>query len=299
MTNRPDGIDAGSHTADDGLYGPDSVTWNVMANPAIGVAATAAAMIQMLLPPVMYVVDQASSVRLKPELRAQLTGDYTMTITYGDVASAERAGEQLRRLHSTRKAVDPSTGAPFQADDPESLVWVHHALTWALLRGIQTYGAELSAADADRFVAEQRAAAARLVGCNLDNVVSTVADLNSYMDAMLPRLAMTTPALWFKDLMVPPNWAKTPEGAVRSLIANASAMLMGPEHQALYGFHFNALQRFTTVNGTRMLLNAASANGRLDAAVPAIREYVDTHAFGAHRSRVVDPEPAQEPPVEA
>lgn len=289
MTNRPDGVQAGPHTADDGLYGPDSVTWKVMATPAIAVAASAAAMTQMLLPAVMYVVDQASSVRLKPELRAQLTGDYTVTITYGDVASAERAGEQLRHLHSTRKAVDPSTGAPYQADDPESLVWVHHALTWALLRGLSTYGPQLSAADADRFVAEQRAVAARLVGCNLDNVVSTVADLEAYMTSMLPRLAMTTPALWFKDMMVPPNWPKTPAGAVRSLIANASAMLMGQEHQALYGFHFNAFQRLTTVNGTRLLLNAASSSGRLDAAVPAIREYVDTHAFGARRTKVVDP----------
>ena len=92
MTERPDGIQAGPHTTDDGLYGPDSVTWKVFANPAVGIAATAAAMVQMLLPPVMYVVDQASSVRLKPELRAKMTGDYTVTITYGDVASAERGG---------------------------------------------------------------------------------------------------------------------------------------------------------------------------------------------------------------
>jgi uncharacterized protein (DUF2236 family) len=290
MTARPDGIQAGPHTTDDGLYGPDSVTWRVFANPSVGIAATAAAMVQMLLPPVMYVVDQASSVRLKPELRAKMTGDYTVTITYGDVASAERAGEQLRRLHSTRKAVDPITGAPYQADDPDSLVWVHQALTWVLLRGARSYGPSLTPAEEDTFVAEQRAVAARLVGCNLDNVSETVADLDVYMDSMLPKLAMTTPALWFKDMMVPPNWAKTPEGAVKSLIANASAMLMGDEHQKLYGFHFNRFQRLTTVNGTKLLINAAMKNSTVDSVLPGIREYVDTHAFGARRTRVVDPE---------
>ncbi|HBJ72682.1 MAG TPA: hypothetical protein DDY88_02975, partial [Actinobacteria bacterium] len=160
MTDRPEGIDTGAHTADDGLYGPDSVTWKVMAAPAVGLAAGAAAMVQMLLPPVMYVVDQASSVRLKPEERAKLTGDYTVTITYGDVASAERAGEQLRRLHATRKAVDPNTGAAYQADDPDSLVWVHQALTWMILRALRTYGPSLTSAEEDQFVKEQREVAA-------------------------------------------------------------------------------------------------------------------------------------------
>jgi len=289
MSDRPEGIITGAHTVDDGLYGPDSVTWKVFANPSVGVAATAAAMVQMLLPPVMYVVDQASSVRIKPELRAKMTGDYTVTITYGDVASAERAGEQLRRLHSTRKASDPITGAPYQADDPDLLVWVHQALTWVILRGTRVYGPNLTPAEEDTFVAEQRAVAARLVGCNLDSVSQNVAALDAYMDSMLPKLALSTPALWFKDMMVPPNWAKNPEGAIKSLIANASAMLMGDEHQKLYGFHFNAFQRLTTVNGTKMLINAAMKNSTVDSALPAIREYVDTHAFGARRTRVVDP----------
>lgn len=289
MSERPDGIITGQHTTDDGLYGPDSVTWRVFASPSVGLSATAAAMVQMLLPPVMYVVDQASSVRIRPELRAKMTGDYTVTITYGDVASAERAGEQLRRLHSTRNATDPITGARYQADDPDLLVWVHQALTWVILRGTRTYGPSLSPADEDTFVAEQRAVAARLVGCNLDNVSESVADLDAYMDAMLPKLALSTPALWFKDMMVPPIWAKSPEGVIKSLIANASAMLMGDEHQKLYGFHFNAFQRLTTVNGTKLLINAAMKNSTVDSALPSIREYVDTHAFGARRTRVIDP----------
>jgi len=288
MTERPTGVEAGAHTADDGLYGPDTVTWNVMATPCIGIAASAAAMVQMLLPPVMYVVDQSSNFRVKPELRAQLTGDYTVTITYGDVESAERAGEHLRRLHATRTAIDPNSGQEYRADDPDSLVWVHQALTWALLRGLRTYGPSLSREDEDRFVAEQREVAARLVGCDLDKIVRTVPELEEYMTAMLPRLAKTAPVMWFKDMLVPPSWPKTPEGAIKSLIANASAMLMGKEHQELYGFHFNTFQRLTTVQGTKLLLNAASKSGPVEKVVPVLREYVDTHAFGARRVKIVD-----------
>jgi len=290
MTDRPEGIDTGAHTADDGLYGPDSVTWKVMAAPAVGLAAGAAAMVQMLLPPVMYVVDQASTVRLKPEERAKLTGDYTVTITYGDVASAERAGEQLRRLHATRKAVDPNNGAAYQADDPDSLVWVHQALTWMILRALRTYGPSLTPAEEDQFVKEQREVAARLVGCDLEKVSANVTDLDAYMDDMTPRLAKTTPVIWFKEMMVPTNMPKGPGDLVKRLFTHAYAMLMSKEQQELYGFNFNAFQRLTTINGTKALLKAASSNGKLDSAIPAMRDYVDAHAFGAKRPRVVSPD---------
>lgn len=289
MTDRPEGIETGAHTEDDGLFGPDSVTWRVQAAPAVGLAAGAAAMVQMLYPPVMYVVDQASSVRQKPEERAKLTGDYGVTITYGDIASAERAGEQLRRLHATRTAVDPNTGAAYRADDPDSLVWVQQVLTWMTLRALRTYGPGLSAPEEDQFVKEQHDVSARLVGCDLDKVSENVAELDAYMDAMTPRLAKTTPVIWFKELMVPTKIPKGPGDLVTRLFTHAYAMLLSKEQQELYGFRFNAFQRVTTVNGVKALLKAASSNERIDSAIPAIRDYVDAHAFGAKRPRAVVP----------
>jgi uncharacterized protein (DUF2236 family) len=285
MTPRPVQVDAGLHTSDDGLYGPDSVTWRVMAAPAIGVGASAAAMIQMLLPPVMYVIDQASSFRTNPESRSKRTGDYTVTITYGDVDSAERAGEVLRNLHATRTAVDPSTGEHYRADDPDLLLWVHHSLTWALLRAVTLFGPGISPADANTFVAEQRDVAARLVGCDLDRVVTTTDDLEAYMAAMVPRLAMTTPALWFRDMVVPPRQPLSPEGAVTSLFGNASVLVMAPEHQQLYGFRFGALKRASTVAAMRLLLASGSTVDKVTQTIPLLRRYVDDNAFGGRRRR--------------
>jgi len=233
MTKRPSGVSAGAHTADDGLFGPDSVTWRVTAASATGLGGASAAMIQMLYPPVMYVIDQASGVRTDPERRAKRTGDYTTTITYGDVAAAERAGEQLRRLHTTRSAVDPSTGAAYRADDPDLLIWVHNALTWTLLRAYREYGPHLDASEEDRYVAEQREVAARLVGCDISNVTDTVAGLEAYMTDMAPRLALSAPALWFKDMMVPPQRPTTPDAIIKKLFMQAAVLLMSPEQQAI------------------------------------------------------------------
>lgn len=288
-TPRPAGVQAEGHTADDGLFGPDSVTWRVMAHPSTAVGAAAAATVQMLYPPVMYVIDQASRVRESPELRAQRTGDYTATIVYGDVQAAERAGEALRRIHATRTAVDPATGRTIRADEPELLDWVHNALTWILLRCNATYGDPLDRAERDRFVAEQRTAA-RLVGCDPESVAGDVAELEAYMAAMEPKLALTEPGLWFRDMVSPSGWPTTPADAVKKLLAAAAMGLMGPTHRRLYGFRPNRLVDPAVVATTRALFQAAVSKAPFDAAVPQLREYVDTHAFGSRRHRVVAPD---------
>lgn len=289
MTNRPGAVASETQFADDGLYGPDSVTWRVMASPTTGIAATAAAMIQMLYPPVMYVIDQASGFREQPQRRAQRTGDYTVTITYGDIASAEQAGASLRRLHTTRKAVDPSTGQQYRADDPDLLVWVHNSLTWALLRAYREYGPELTSTEEDRFVAEQRAVAGRLVGCDLAQLPEDVAGLQTYMDSMTPKLALSTPALWFRDLVVPPGRAKSAEQAVTALFAKASIGIMAPEHRELYGFREGALKQAFVSRSVKLILAGINSKVPVEKAVPQLREYVDTHAFGSRRVKLVDP----------
>jgi uncharacterized protein (DUF2236 family) len=290
MTKRPTGVDAGRHTSDDGFYGPDTVTWRVMAASVTGLSATAAAMIQMLYPPVMYVIDQASGVRADPERRAKRTGDYNSTITYGDRAAAERAGEMLRRVHATRTAVDPSSGANYRADDPELLVWVHNTLTWTLLRGYRQYGPQLTSDEEDQFVAEQRQVAARLVGCDLADVAATVADLDGYMADMAPRLAMTAPALWFKDMVLSSGAALSADAVVKKLLVQAAVLLMSEEQQSLYGISLNRWQAFIATRTTGVLLSATESRVPIEKAIPQLREYVDTHAFGARRVRQVDPQ---------
>jgi uncharacterized protein (DUF2236 family) len=284
-TPRPAGIDAGAHTHDDGLFGPDSVTWRVMAHPATGLGAAAAAMVQMLYPPVMYVVDQSSHVRQDPQRRAQRTGDYATTITYGDTDAAEAAGAALRRLHNSRMAVDPDSGRKIVADEPDLLNWVHNALTWSLLRAHASYGLALTPAERDTFVAEQRISA-RLVGCNPDDVAADATALEAYMASMDARLALTSPGLWFRDLLIPPGRPTTPAAGIGKLLSGAVVGLLGPIHRRLYGFPRNRLADLATTIATRGPIQAAAAKLPLDLAIPQLREHVDTHAFGSRRKVV-------------
>ncbi|HEU5430211.1 MAG TPA: oxygenase MpaB family protein, partial [Thermomicrobiales bacterium] len=97
--DRPVAVAGVDSPADDGLFGPESVSWRVFASPAASIGGATAVLMQMLLPRVVRMIDQASNVRADPYGRQRLTGEYLMTITYGDVAAAERAGEVLRRIH--------------------------------------------------------------------------------------------------------------------------------------------------------------------------------------------------------
>ena len=288
---RPAAVDAGRYTSDDGLFGPESVTWRVIAHPATGLSATSAATLQMLYPPVMYVIDQASGVRDDPDRRAQRTGEYMTTIVYGDVAAAEAAGAALRRVHASRQATDPETGRTVHADEPDLLEWVHNALTWILLRGYATYGESLTAAERDRFVDEQRVAA-RLVGCDPERIPADTATLDAYMQSMEPRLAFTEPALWFREMVAPGGLPTSPHEVLGRLTTAAAMGLMGPTHRRLYGFRSNAIADRATELAMRTLIQATTKSTPLEAAIPQLREFVDTHAFGARRRRIVDVEPA-------
>lgn len=288
-STRPAGIQAGSHTSDDGLFGPDSVTWRAMAHPATAIGAATAAMVQMLYPPVMYVVDQTSSFRQRPDLRAQRTSDYATTITYGDVAAAEAAGESLRRIHARCIATHPDTGDRMAADDPDSLLWVHHALTWALLRSWDLFGPQLNAAERDRFVDEQRISA-RLVGCDLDRVASSFAELDEAVESMAPKLAKTAPCIWFKETMTaPPDEGGVMAVLGKQLMVQASVAAMGEEHRQLWGFAWNPIRERAVVAASRAVLSSIAAKFPLDLAVGQLREHVDAHAFGSRRVRSVSP----------
>ncbi|MCD9623191.1 oxygenase MpaB family protein [Rhabdothermincola salaria] len=282
-TTRPLSVDAGPHTTDDGLFGPDSVTWKAMAHPSTGIGAATAAMVQMLYPPVMYVIDQSSNVRANPDLRAQRTAQYATTITYGDVASADAAGAALRRIHARCTASHPDTGAALAADDPDLLVWVHNALTWSLLRTWDLYGADLSAAERDQFVVEQREAA-RLVGCDPDRVGGSAAEVDAAMAAMGPRLALSAPAVWFREMVTAqPDEADLGTRATKWLMTQGAIAAMGPEHRGLYGFTWSSRREQVMVGLTRALLATVEAKMPFDVVIPQLRTMVDEQAFGSRR----------------
>src|SRR4051812_49900268 len=102
----PGAQDDGRRGGDAGLFGPDSVTWRVHADPLMGIAGLRALLLQALHPVVLEGVTQNSSFREDPWGRLARTAEYVGTVTYGTMREAQRAGARVRGVHRKVRGID-------------------------------------------------------------------------------------------------------------------------------------------------------------------------------------------------
>jgi uncharacterized protein (DUF2236 family) len=179
--------------ADVGLFGPESITWRIHADPVMGIGGLRALHLQALHPLAMAGVAQHSGFRADPWGRLLRTVGYVTTVSFGTTAQVERAAARVRGVHRPLRGVEPESGTPYRVDDPELLRWVHCCLVDSFVTTYRRAGGPLTAAEADTYVAEQVRAAA-LVGIDPADVPGSIADLAAYFEAMRPGLHATAEA---------------------------------------------------------------------------------------------------------
>ena len=211
--------------ADDGFFGPRSVTWRLSTDLSGVIGGLRSLMIQALHPLAMAGVDQHSDWRQDPVGRLAATQSYVTTVSVGDRTTAERVSARVRRIHEHVRGTDPVTGQPYAAGDPGLLLWVHAALVDSTIVAVRMFGAGLSGQDADRYVAEM-VAAAELIGIPREMVPSSVAALDQYLASVRPVLKATPAAREsMAYLLDPPGldpdvaeiWQDVREGTIASL----------------------------------------------------------------------------------
>ncbi|SFX58243.1 DUF2236 domain-containing protein [Streptomyces atratus] len=179
--------------ADPGLFGPESVTWQMHGDPMMWVAGVRALYLQALHPRAVRGVMQNSDFRKDAWGRLMRTAGFVGTITYGTTEAAEKAGARVRRIHRLIKATEPETGETYGIDEPELLLWVHCAEVDSYLQVERRSGFPLTDAQADRYIDEHRHSA-RLVGLDPVGVPATTAQLAAYFERVRPRLAASPEA---------------------------------------------------------------------------------------------------------
>jgi uncharacterized protein (DUF2236 family) len=235
---------------DDGLFGPGSVTWRIMAEPVMWIAGLRALYLQALHPDVMLGTWQNTSLAD----RSQAWGRFTRTTqfvrvrTFGSTAEVERAGRRLRKIHSSLTGVDDQ-GRVFRLDEPELLLWVHCGEISSYAEIARRSGVPVSASDLDRFVGEQ-VRSAEVVGLNPAIVPASLAELDDYYATVRPVLRATPEArlalrssftprlpaeLTALHLVVPPlntlafaslpRWARRLYGTPASAVTDAATSL--------------------------------------------------------------------------
>ncbi|MEU5275535.1 oxygenase MpaB family protein [Streptomyces asoensis] len=174
--------------ADPGLFGPQSVTWQMHGDPMMWVAGVRALYLQALHPRAVRGVTQNSDFRRDAWGRLLRTADFVGTSTYGTTEAAEKAGARVRKIHRLLSATDPGTGERYGVDEPALLLWVHCAEIDSYLHVLRRSGYPLTDAAADRYLAEHRAGA-RLVGLDPGSVPADRAAMRAYFEKVRPELA--------------------------------------------------------------------------------------------------------------
>jgi uncharacterized protein (DUF2236 family) len=226
--------------ADDGFFGPGSVTWRLHADLSAPVAGLRSLILQALHPLAMAGVEQHSQWRDDPGARFASTAAYVLTTTYGDRAAATAAADRVRKIHEWVRGTDTVTGKPYAAGDPALLLWVHAGLVDSGLVAARLYGAEFSRGQQDQYVAEMTAAA-ELVGMPRASFAdggapSSVAELGAYFEAVLPELTVGPAAADAAAYLVAMPDVEAELTEVWQLIAAAAVASLPDWARHLYGF---------------------------------------------------------------
>jgi uncharacterized protein (DUF2236 family) len=174
---------------DDGLFGPQSVTWRIMSSRIMWVAVVRALYLQALHPRVIRGTLQNAATITDPVdawARLRRTRKFIETRTFGTTAEAERAGRRVRKIHGPLTGTDPD-GAWYRVDEPGLLLWVHCGEVASCADIARRSRLPFSAADLDAFVAEQRTSA-ELIGVDRAAAPASMAELDAYYEQIRPGL---------------------------------------------------------------------------------------------------------------
>jgi uncharacterized protein (DUF2236 family) len=174
----------------DGLFGPQSVVWRVHGDvTTMMVGGVAALLLQMLHPAVLAGVWDHSSFRGDMLGRLRRTARFIAVTSYGTREDAEAAIAKVREVHTRVKGTLPD-GAPYAADDPRLLAWVHVTEAVSFLDAWIRYAEpDMTLADQDRYFAEFALLAEAL---GADPVPRSRAEADALIAEMLPELVVDT-----------------------------------------------------------------------------------------------------------
>lgn len=178
-------LDLRSPPGDPGLFGPESVCWQVHGDfTAMLIGGIRALLLQMLHPLALAGVWDHSNFREDMLGRLRRTGQFVSGTTYGSTRDAEWLIEKVRTIHM--RVAGTADGQPYAASDPHLLTWVHVAEVSSFLAAHLRYcDPTLSPAAQNRYYREIALIAERL---GARDVPRSCDEVEHYLQAMRPSL---------------------------------------------------------------------------------------------------------------
>lgn len=266
--------------ADDGYFGPDSVSWRVFADPVSKLGGMTALLLQALNPYMMRVFYNTTVSHADAAGRDERTGRYFDTVVFGDKAHADAAAESVRRMHVHAVWPDPHTGQELRADNPEWLAWTHNTFVFALIRASNAFGLDLTPAEQDRFIVEQHEAA-RLIGIEDEALLPTnMADLEHYIDEQRSWLSLSIEAAEVTRGLRKPSFKGNPIAAWSIIIVQDGVLSLLPDWaRLLYGIEGRPMNLRAAARSTKRIMGLARRSRSYQQLISEVTSRVDDHPY--------------------
>jgi uncharacterized protein (DUF2236 family) len=225
-----------------GLFGPNSASWQVARETTVMFGGARALLMQAAHPLVLAGARQTGFYERDPWKRLERTLRLNYTITFGTSEEAVDAARRINLVHQDVHGIDEVTGLPYDATDPELLLWVHACLIDSFLLFERLTVGRLDDEGRQRFHTEQMVGA-ELLGLPRSRIPPTVPALRAYIDEVVASgiLRVTADTMRVADLIRRPPPGVPWRPVLRQIAWWAFATLPPPLRRA-YGVPWHPLR---------------------------------------------------------
>lgn len=231
---------------DAGWFGPDSVSWKVLREGSVMVGGVRALLMHAAHPLVVAGARQTGMYERDPWRRLERTLRQTFTVVFGTRQEAAEASRRIDDVHGVVKGIDQVTGLPYDARDPDLLLWVHACLVSSFLELERRTIGKLDDAGRQRFHQEQMLAVEPL-RLPREHIPATVQELEVYVDGVIASgtLRRTDDAMAVADLVRQPP-PQVPRRWLWRLVSFLAFHTLPPGLRQLYGVRHRARHELAT-----------------------------------------------------
>jgi uncharacterized protein (DUF2236 family) len=236
---------------DAGLFGPESVSWQVHREYTVMLGGARALLMHAAHPLVVAGARQTGTYGTDPWKRLERTLTQTYTVVFGTRAEALAASRRIDAVHAGIKGVDPVTGRRYDARDPELLLWVHASLVDSFLLFEELTVGRLDDAGRERFHTESMRSA-ELLRLPRERIPPTVAALRAYIDHVCVTEARATDGSERVAELIrnPPD--NVPRRALWGLIGFLAFQTLPPALRGVYGVRAQPARLRATLRAVRL-----------------------------------------------
>jgi uncharacterized protein (DUF2236 family) len=221
-----------------GLYGPETVTWRLNREAVLLAGGGRALLLQVAHPLVGAGVEQHSDYREDPWGRLFRTLDLTTKIVFGDPEASDKAARTLRGKHVNVQGT-ADDGTPYDARDPDLLLWVWATLVDTTLLVYQRCVKPIPVADIWTYYEEQKLFA-HACGIPEGHCPETFRDFCEYCERMIDEeLRVTDAARAVARTIIRPTGVPRPLLPVFAPNNLTTAGLLPERIRAEYGFEWS------------------------------------------------------------